>query len=244
MNSTIEEIVKLAGVTFPDGEEPTPKSFRSFWYNHYISARQEWLTKIEMLADEQGVSSAEIIDLHYLNSKGERDHFRKFAQSYFAAVFGQEMVHGIEGVLEAREDERDDVVQKAIDDYINNVRTELKEASSDGGKDDDQVHESPAVMDPVSAWTRARLRVEHAAVATSDVVDGYPPSPRRAVAIVGGLACWAALIGTAWGLSGAFYIGPLTGNVSVSPGTAIGLMLGLLLVLTDLPEFKTADGVK
>ncbi len=241
VNSTIEEIVKRAGITFPDGEEPTPKSFRSFWYNHYISARQEWLTKIEMLADEQGVSSSEIIDLHYLNSKGERDHFRKFAQSYFAAVFGQEMVHGNKGILEEREDERDDVVQKAIDDYIGNIRAELKQASSDEDEDDDQMHESPAAMDPVSAWTRTRLRVEHAAVAASDAVDGYPPSPRRAIAIVGGLACWSVLIGTAWGLSGAFYINPLTGNASVSPSTVIGLILGLLLVLTDLPEFDGAD---
>lgn len=243
VNDTIEEIVKRADVTFPDGEEPTPKSFRSFWYNHYISARQEWLTQVEMLADEQGVSSSEIIDLHYLNSKGERDHFRKFAQSYFAAVFGQAMVHGIEGVLEAREDERDDVVQKAIDDYIDNVRAELKEASSDGGEDDDPMHESPAAMDPVSAWARARLRVEHVAGSASDAVEGYPPSPRRAVAIGGGLACWAVLIGTVWGLLGAFYINPLTGSANVSPSTAIGLILGLLLVLTDLPEFEAADDV-
>ena len=243
VNNTIEEIVKRAGVTFPDGEEPTPKSFRSFWYNHYLSARQEWLTQVEMLADEQGVSSAEIIDLHYLTAKGERDHFRKFAQSYFAAVFGKEMVHGIEGVLEVREDERDEIVQKAIDDYMDKVQMELKEASSDEEADDDPVHESPAAIDPISAWIRTRLRVEHATASASDIVEGYPPSPRRTVAIGVGLACWAALIGTVWGLSGTTYINPLTGTTNLSSGTAIGLILGLLLVVTDLPEFEAADDI-
>lgn len=236
VNDTIEEIVNRAGVTFPDGEEPTPKSFRSFWYNHYISARQEWLSHVEMLADEQGVSSSEIIDLHYLTAKGERDHFRKFAQSYFAAVFGNEMLHGIEGVLEGRKEERDDVVQKAIDDFMDDVREDLKDTST--GEDDDSMHESPAAMDPVSAWTRARLRVEHASAAASDVVEDYPPSPRRATTIGAGLVCWAALIGTVWGLSGAFYIHPLTGSSGISLSTIIGLGLGLLLVVFDLPDFE------
>lgn len=235
--------MKRAGVTFPDGEEPTPKSFRSFWYNHYLSARQEWLTKVEMLADEQGVSSSEIIDLHYLTGKGERDHFRKFAQSYFTAVFGKEMVHGIEGVLEAREDERDGVIQKAIDDYMDEVRAEVTEASS-SEENDDPVHESPAAIDPISAWTRTRLHFEHASAAASDIVEGYPPSPRRTVAIGVGLLCWATLIGMIWGVTGAAYINPVTGTASVSASTAIGLMLGLLLVVTDLPELDMANHIR
>jgi len=240
VNHTVEKIVKRAGVTFPDGEEPTPKSFRSFWYNHYLSARQEWLTKVEMLADEQGVSSSEIIDLHYLTGKGERDHFRKFAQSYFAAVFGKEMVHGIEGVLEAREDERDGFIQKAIDDYMDEVRAEVTEPSS-SEENDDPVHESPAAIDPISAWTRTRLHFEHASAAASDIVEGYPPSPRRTIVIGVGLLCWAAFIGVVWGVTGAAYINPVTGNASVSLGTILGLILGLLLIFADLPEFDAVD---
>ena len=238
VNDTIEEIVKRAGVTFPDGEVPTPKSFRSFWYNHYISARQEWLAQVEMLADEQGVASSEIIDLHYLTAKGERDHFRKFAQSYFAAVFGKEMVHGIEGVLEAREEERDDVVQKAIDDYIDTVRADLEDASSDEG--DDTVHESPA-GDPVSVWTRARLRVEHTSAAASDKLGNYPPSPKRTAAIAAGLGAWAVIFGAFWGLAGVFTINPITGDVTAAPGAVIGLVLGLLFVVTDLPDFDRVE---
>jgi len=47
VNDRVEELVKRAGVTFPDGKEPTPKHFRSFWYNHYMSTRQEWLIQVK-----------------------------------------------------------------------------------------------------------------------------------------------------------------------------------------------------
>lgn len=239
VNDTIEEMVKRAGVTFPDGELPTPKSFRSFWYNHYMSARQEWLAHIEKLADEQGVSSAKIIDLHYLTGKGERDHFRRFAQSYFAAVFGKELVHGINDVLEAREEERDEFVQKAIDDYIDVVRTELENESTD--EDDEPAHESPAAIEPVSAWTRARLRVEHAAAAASDTLGNYPPSPTRTAAIVGGLSVWAAFIGAIWGVTGVFTINPISGSIVATPGTVIGLVIGLLLVINGIPDLDRVE---
>lgn len=238
VNNTIGEIVNRAGVSFPDGEEPTPKSFRSFWYNHYISARQEWLAQVEMLADEQGMASSEIIDLHYLTAKGERDHFRKFAQSYFAAVFGEDLVHGIEGVIEAREEERDDFVQRAIDDYMDDVRDELKTANSD---EDEPLHESPATVDPISAWAQARLRAEHAAATASDTLKNYPPSPKRTTAIVAGLAVWAVITGTFWGLTGVFAIDPATGSVTATPGTVIGLALGFLLIAINLPELDDVE---
>lgn len=233
VNDTIGDLVERAGITFPDGKEPTPKHFRSFWYNHYITARQEWLAHVEMLAEEQGVSSSKIIDLHYLTAKAERDHFRKFAQSYFAAVFGQELVHGIEGVMETREEERDEVVQKALDDYTEMVRTELQADSSD---EEAQTHESPAVTDPVSAWGQARLRVEHASAAAADELEHYPPSPKRATAILAGLGLWAVIAGTYWGISGVFIIDPLSGDVTASPSVVIGLVLGFALIVLELPD--------
>lgn len=238
VNETIDKIVKRAGVTFPDGEEPTPKSFRSWWYNHYISARQEWLTQVEMLADEQGVSSSEIIDLHYLTGKGERDHFRKFAQSYFAAVFGQDLVHGSEGVIKVREEERDDIVQKAIGDYIDDIREELNASSSD--ESDDEVHESSA-GDPFSVWARARLLVEHASAAASDKWEHYPPSPKRGAALAAGITVWAASFGILWALNGVLIIDPITGEVTITPGAAIGLILGMIYIINDLPEFERVE---
>lgn len=244
VNDTIEEIVERADVTFPDGEQPTPKSFRDFWYNHYLSARQTWLTEVETLADEQGVSSAKIIDLHYLTAKGERDHFRKFAQSYFAAAFGDDLTHGIKGVHEVREEERDDDVQTAIDDYVDEIRAELEAASDEGDaseESDNSEFSSGAASDPVSAWTRARLRTEHAAAAASDQLAHYPPSPTRGTALVLGLALWAVFAGVVWGATGAFTIDPGTGSVMAKPGSVIGLALSVVFIVTDLPAFEDAE---
>lgn len=241
VNNVIETLVKRAGITFPDGEEPTPKHFRSFWYNHYISARQAWLAELDRLADEQGVESAEIIDMHYLTDQPERDHFRRFAEGYFAAVFGEELLHGFDAAMEARDEERDDLLQMAIDDYMDDVRKGFEDASNDDNDDDDSpTHESPAVADPIST-TRARLRIEHAAAAASNTLEHYPPSPQRAVMISAGLVGWAALIGTIWGLKGVFYINPVAGTVTVTPGTIIGLGLGLALIISDLPDFEDTE---
>ncbi len=238
VNNVIEELVKRAGVTFPDGEEPTPKHLRSFWYNHYVSARQEWLAHVEMLAEEQGVASAEIIDLHYLTDKHARDHFRRFAEAYFEAAFGEDIVHGFDAVDAAREDDRDELVQKAIDDYMDTLREDLKEASD---QNEDSVHDSPVASDPVSAWTRARLRLEHAAAAASDTLEHYPPSPKRAAAIGVVLFCWAAFFGTFWRAKGIFYIDPISGTVAATPGALIGLALGLVFIVDRLPDLEEQE---
>jgi len=237
VNETVEEIVDRAGVRFPDGEKPTPKYFRSFWYEHRVRARQEWLTRLEMEAEAQGVSSAEIIDLHYLTDKPARDHFRKFAESYFEAAFGEAFVHGIEDVFSERDD-NDDLVQKVLDDYIDNVMAELQDGAD---QDDDAVHESPATSDPASALIRERLHTEHAAAAASDTVKHYPPSLRRGMLIGAGLVCWAAIGGLFWGLTGTLYFNPLAGTLSITPESIIGLVLGVLLILFDLPDFDSVS---
>jgi len=238
VNDTVETIINRAGVTFPDGEVPTPKSFRSFWYNHYSNARQAWLANVEMLADEQGVSSAKVIDLHYLTAKGERDHFRKFAQSYFVAVFGKDQVHDFEDIQEARDSERDEHVQKAIDDFVDDIRDELRTSSNN---EQTSKHESSAATDPISAWARARLRIEHASTMASDKLEYYPPSPKRAVGIATMFGAWAVIFGTFWAYTGIFSIDVLSGQVTAAPGAIIGLVLGFLYIATNLPDLNHTE---
>lgn len=84
--------------------------------------------------------------MHYLNDEGERDHFRRFAEAYFAAVFGEEMVHGFDAVAATREAERDEVVQTVIDEFKENVRDEFQDTDERGSDT-----ESLAEIDPVSA---------------------------------------------------------------------------------------------
>lgn len=238
VNKTIKRLVTRAEVAFPDGEEPTAKSFRSFWYSRYSSARQEWLIHVQELADEQGVASSEIIDLHYLTGEGERDHFRRFAQSYFTAVFGKHLVHGFDGVREAREEERDEFTQKAIDDYFDEIRDEVKTGSTN---EDDPTEESLAAMDPVSTITKARLRVEHASAAASDKVAHYPPSLKRAAGLAVIFGTWAVVFGTFWAYTGVFTINPLSNEVTATPGAIIGLLLGAAFISTNLPDLDRVE---
>lgn len=197
VNDTVGDIITEANVTFPDGEEPTPKHFRSWWYSRYNNARHEWLAHVEMLADEQGVSSAEVIDLHYLHDKGERDHFRKYARSHFAAAFGEEMVHGLDDVSEVREEDRDEIEQKVLDEYMNKLREEI--TSEDSKEDsDDESGKMMAVNDPA---TGAAFGAGETFEALGDRLqrewedwmgeDGAALCPRRAT--VGGAAAFGIL---------------------------------------------------
>jgi len=96
--------------------------------------------------------------------------------------------------------------------------------------------EEPAAGDPVSAWTRARLRAEHAAARASDVAEHYPPSPARSAALALGLIVYATVFGVLFAQTGAFYVDIGGGDIHASPGFVLGLGLGAALLYRDLPE--------
>lgn len=96
-------------------------------------------------------------------------------------------------------------------------------------------HEAPAASDPATAWTRARLALEHSAAKASEKVD-YPPSPRTTATLAVGLGAWALFAGVVWGVTGGFHVNPVAGDVHATPGTVIGLFLGLLLVSREVPD--------
>lgn len=238
VNNVIDELMKSADVQFPDGKVPTPKDFRSFWYSRYMGARQAWLNELDRVAEEQGVESGEIINTHYLNDEPERDHFRRFAESYFSAVFGEHLTHGFNAITELRREERDEPTQKAIDDYMGDVTDTITEDQENNHED---VHKSPIIMEPISRWMRTRLSVEHKAACASNNLEHYPPPPSRAGGLGLLLVAWAALFGTLWGLTGVFYYNPLSGNLTVSPSVSIGILVGFILILFDLPKFEAPN---
>jgi hypothetical protein len=106
---------------------------------------------------------------------------------------------------------------------------------------DDVTHEANAASDPISAWTRARLRVEHAAAAASDKLKHYPPSAKRTVAFCAVLLGWATFTGILWGVKGVLVVDPISGQYIAPPGTIIGLVLGLLFILRNLPDLEDPD---
>jgi len=129
---------------------------------------------------------------------------------------------------------QDDIVRHQYNHLPNPLEAEAQDRQQTFGTFGDE-HESPAATDPVTAWTRARLRLEHAAAEASDKVD-YPPSRRTVATLAVALGAWAIFAGVVWGTTGAFYITPVAGDVHATPGSVIGLLLGLLYISRGIPD--------
>lgn len=236
VNRVIDDLAERADVTFPDGSKITPKHFRAFWYTHYAEAKQAWIAELDRLAEKQGVSSGEVIDKHYLSDQAGRDHFRRFLESTFEPIFGDD-THGIDAVAEKRTEERDPNVQTKIEDHIqSHVANKITE-------DDDPSHESPAVVEPVSPWVKAKLLADHAAYAASEKLDKYPPSRGRAVKLTAMFLGWVIAFAPIWAWQKVMYINPFTGIYHITSGAAIGLVLSMAYVfyntrqLLDFPVY-------
>lgn len=127
-----------------------------------------------------------------------------------------------------------DVARHKYDHLPNPLELEARERQETFGAFSDE-HEAPAASDPATAWARARLFLEHSAAKASDKVE-YPLSRQKAVTLGVGLGLWAVFAGVVWGLSGAFYIDPVRGEVHATPGTVLGLVIATGLIYRNLPE--------
>jgi hypothetical protein len=127
-----------------------------------------------------------------------------------------------------------DVTRHEHDNLPNPLEAEAQERQQTFDAFND-VHESPAASDPVSAWTRARLLLEHSAAKASDKLN-YPPSRRTAARLAIAFGAWAIFAGAVWGTTSAFYINPLAGVVHATPGAVIGLVLGLVFIIYGTPD--------
>lgn len=226
VNRVIDDLTDRADVEFPDGSDITPKHFRSFWYTKYSEAKQAWLAELDQIADEQGVSSGEVIDNHYLSDQPGRDHFRRFLETSFRPIFG-DSVHGIEEVNEKRAEERDTAVQSEIEDYM---QSQVADEITD---DNDPSYESPTVFDPISPWVRARLLADHAAASASEKLDKYPPSRSQAIKLTMMLLGWITAFGPIWALDKTLFINPLTGSYHITSGAVFGLIIGMLIIFYE-----------
>ena len=117
IRDTVEDIVDRAEVRLPDGSKPTPKHFRRFWFNEYLSAYEAYISIVERVASDQGSVSAAIVDKHYLANHRSRDHFRRFAESHFESAFPADIMLSYEEIIEAREDNSKENQQSTLRDF-------------------------------------------------------------------------------------------------------------------------------
>jgi len=122
---------------------------------------------------------------------------------------------------------------------IGKIEVEMIKQDKEG---DHPSYQSPA-GDIISLLLRARLRLEHASAAASIEWKHYPPSPKRGAAIVAGSMPWIVLFGILWNLNGVLVIDPLSGDITVTPAAIIGLVIGCIVIIADLPNFDTVEPV-
>jgi len=72
-----------------DGETPTPKMGRRFWYSAYQEAVGEVLEGLEGVAEDQGSSSTEVVLRNYLSREQERKARRRRMKEKLAEAFNQ-----------------------------------------------------------------------------------------------------------------------------------------------------------
>jgi integrase len=70
-----------------DGESPSPKMGRRFWYDAYSSSLDVVLGSLDEIAAEQGSSSPEVVLQNYLSEARARELRREFMREQLAAAF-------------------------------------------------------------------------------------------------------------------------------------------------------------
>lgn len=87
VNNRFRALVERAGVTLR-GENPTPHACRRFWYRAYQDAMADLRESVEIVADEQGSSSAQVVIENYLGEeqarRARRDHMRERLSEAFS----------------------------------------------------------------------------------------------------------------------------------------------------------------
>ena len=88
INNRFKSLAEGAGVTV-DGEIPTAKMGRRFWYSVYSDASEAFIEQLQGIASDQGSSSAEIVHSNYLSEEDRRKSRRKPMQDALERVFGE-----------------------------------------------------------------------------------------------------------------------------------------------------------
>ncbi|RDZ34420.1 integrase, partial [Haloferax sp. Atlit-47N] len=84
-----KRLADRAGVVI-DGDTPTPKMGRRFWYSAYQEAVGEVLEGLEGVAEDQGSSSTEVVLRNYLSREQERRARRRRMEEKLETAFDKQ----------------------------------------------------------------------------------------------------------------------------------------------------------
>jgi uncharacterized protein affecting Mg2+/Co2+ transport len=88
VTNRFKQLAEVAGVTV-EGELPTAKMGRRFWYTTYNEAVKQMMEGLEGIAADQGSSSTEIVSQNYLSEAEKRRYRRESMQDELTEVFGE-----------------------------------------------------------------------------------------------------------------------------------------------------------
>lgn len=86
VNNRFKRLCERVGVTV-DGDTPTAKMGRRFWYTTYKDAIDDLVTRLEGVAADQGSASAEVVVSNYLSDEALRQYRRDAMRETLATVF-------------------------------------------------------------------------------------------------------------------------------------------------------------
>ncbi|KAB1185137.1 MULTISPECIES: tyrosine-type recombinase/integrase [Haloferax] len=86
VNRRFKRLATDAGVTV-DGQTPTAKLCRRFWYTAYQEAVDDMLSQLEGVAADQGSKSTEVVMSNYLSEERRRSFRRQAMREKLATVF-------------------------------------------------------------------------------------------------------------------------------------------------------------
>ncbi len=88
VRNRFHRLAKQAGVRV-DGGLPKPHMARRFWYSQYQDALADVLDRLDIIADEQGSSSADVVHQNYLSEEKRREARRPAMRELLADAFGK-----------------------------------------------------------------------------------------------------------------------------------------------------------
>lgn len=123
IRDTVERIGERTDVTMENGEKPTPKHFRQFWYTHFLTAWSEWLDHCNKTGEMQGTSSELSVNT-YSTAAPWFKTYRSYIQPIIDEAFPQNMGDTIAdelGNVDVNPEAESNVSEQAVLDAFSDV---------------------------------------------------------------------------------------------------------------------------